>query len=266
MEIVEKKKARLAEAREHTPLNELRRRAEQADRPRDFRASITREDGQPLRLIAELKKASPSRGLIRANFVPESIAEVYAAHADAMSVLTEEDYFQGSLDFIGRAKSVSPLPALRKDFIFDEYQVYEARAAGADAILLIDMVLSGSQAADLMELAGELEMDVLYEVHEYEELERALEIEAPIVGINNRDLRSMETDLENTLHMMREIPSGVTVVSESGISTHDHVKMLEDAGVDAMLVGTALMREEDIASAIGRLRGKGGAPMGGKNE
>ncbi len=258
MEIVEKKKASLAEAMERTPLQEVRKRAEQADGPRDFRAAITRQEGQPLRLIAELKKASPSLGLIRADFVPEEIAEIYAAHADAMSVLTEEDYFQGSLDFIGSVKAVSPLPALRKDFIFDEYQVYEARAAGADAILLIDMVLSGAQAADLIELAGELEMDVLYEVHEYEELDRALEMEAPIVGINNRDLRSMEMDLENTLHMMREIPSGITVVSESGISTHDDVKRLEDAGVDAMLVGTALMREEDIAAAIARLRGTSG--------
>ncbi len=255
MEIMEKKKVRLAEARELISFQELRRRAEQADEPRGFREAITRKEGQPLRLIAELKKASPSGGLIRANFVPESIAEVYATHADAMSVLTEEDYFQGSLDFIGRAKSVSPLPALRKDFIFDEYQVYEARAAGADAILLIDMALSGSQAADLMELAGELGMDVLFEVHEFDELEHALEIEASIIGINNRDLRSLETDLVNTFHMMREMPSGITVVSESGISTHDHVSRLADAGVDAMLVGTALMREEDIASAIGRLRG-----------
>ncbi len=262
MEIVEKKRVRLAEAKEHTPLGELRRRAEQADEPRDFRAALTRGVGQPIRLIAELKKASPSKGLIRANFVPENIAEVYATRADAMSVLTEEDYFQGCLDFIGRAKSVSPLPVLRKDFIFDEYQVYEARAAGADAILLIDMALSGSQAADLMELAQELEMDVLFEVHEFEELEHALEIEAKIVGINNRDLRTLETDLDNTFHMMCEIPSGITVVSESGISTRDNVEMLEEAGVDAMLVGTAIMREDDMAAAIDRLRGTGGAGGG----
>lgn len=254
-EIIEKKRERLAEAMERTPLNELRQRAQQAQEPRDFMAAITREEGQGLRLIAELKKASPSKGLIRANFEPEEIAQIFATRAEAISVLTEEDYFEGSLDFIGRTKAVSPLPALRKDFIFDDYQVYEARAAGADAILLIAMALADSQASELMALADELSMDVLFEVHEFDELERALELEALIIGINNRDLRSMETDLSHTLEIMREVPSGIIMVSESGIATHDDVLKLEDAGVDAMLVGTALMREHDIAGAIDRLRG-----------
>ncbi|KKL94923.1 hypothetical protein LCGC14_1859790, partial [marine sediment metagenome] len=246
-EIIEKKRERLAEAMERTPLNELRQRAQQAEEPRDFMAAITREKGQGLRLIAELKKASPSMGLIRADFEPEEIAQIFATRAEAMSVLTEEDYFEGSLDLIGRTKAVSPLPALRKDFIFDDYQVYEARAAGADAILLIAMALEDSQASELMALADELSMDVLFEVHEFEELERALELEATIIGMNNRDLRTMETDLLHTLEIMREVPSGITMVSESGISTHEDVLRLEDAGVDAMLVGTALMCEHDIA-------------------
>ena len=257
-EIVQKKRARLAEAKERTPLNELRQRAQQAEGPRDFMAAITRQEGQSLRLIAELKKASPSKGLIRADFEPEEIAQIYATRAEAMSVLTEEDYFEGSLDLIGRTKAVSPIPALRKDFIFDEYQVYEARAAGADAILLIAMALEDSQASELMGLAGELSMDVLFEVHEFDDLERALELESAIIGVNNRDLRSMETDLCHTLEIMREVPSGIIIVSESGISTHDDVLKLEDAGVDAMLVGTALMREPDIAGAIARLRGTPG--------
>lgn len=256
---MEQKKVRLAEAKERTPLSELIKRAEQAssqEEPRDFAAAITRADGAPLRLIAEIKKASPSMGLIRANFQPEEIAEVYAQRADAMSVLTEEDYFQGNLDFIGQARAVSPLPTLRKDFIFEEYQVFEARSAGADAILLIAMALEGSQAPDLIALADELGMDVLFEVHEFDELDRAMELETPIIGVNNRDLRSMEIDLENTIEIMREVPSGVTIVSESGISSHDDVLRLEAAGVDAMLVGTAFMREHDIGAAIDRLRGK----------
>ena len=254
-EIIESKRKRLASAKELTPLNEIRQRAQQAQEPRDFMSAITRKKGRGLRLIAELKQASPSKGLIRADFQPEEIAQLFATRAEAMSVLTEEDYFEGSLDLIGRTKAVSPLPALRKDFIFDDYQVYEARAAGADAILLIAMALEDSQASELMGLADELSMDVLFEIHEFEELERALELEATIIGINNRDLRNMETDLSHTLEIMREVPSGIIMVSESGISTHDDVLRLEDAGVDAMLVGTAIMREDDIAGAIDRLRG-----------
>ncbi len=254
-EIIEKKRESLAFAKELVSINELCKRAEQAEEPRDFMAAITRKEGESLRLIAELKKASPSKGLIRANFEPEEIAEVYATRADAMSVLTEADYFEGSLDFIGRAKSASTLPTLRKDFIFDEYQLYEARAAGADAILLIAMALEDAQAKELMALADELSMDVLFEVHEFEELDRAMELGATIVGVNNRDLRSMETDIGHTIEIMREVPSGIIMVSESGISTHDDVLRLEDAEVDAMLVGTALMREDDIAGAIDRLRG-----------
>jgi indole-3-glycerol phosphate synthase len=254
-EIMEKKRQRLKEAQELVPLRDVRKKAEQAEEPRDFGAAIGREEGAPLRLIAELKKASPSKGLIRPDFDPAAIAHVYAGKVDAVSVLTEEDYFQGGLDLIGLVRAACPQPVLRKDFIFDEYQVYEARAAGADAILLIAMALPGSQAEELMELANELEMDVLFEVHEFEDLERALEMEAPIIGVNNRDLRTLEVDLEHTLEIMREVPGGVTVVSESGISTREDVIRLEEAEVDAMLVGTAFMLEDDIAGAIDRLRG-----------
>jgi indole-3-glycerol phosphate synthase len=240
---------------EETPFKEIRKWAEAAAEPRDFKAAIKRNEGERLRLIAELKKASPSNGLIRAEFILEEIAEVYGEYADAMSVLTEEDYFQGSLDYISRAKAVSPTPALRKDFIFDEYQVYEARAAGADAILLIAMALDNSQAEGLMAIAHDLDMAVLFEVHEFEELDRALELESSIIGINNRDLRSMETDLNHTIEIMKEVPGNIIVVSESGISEHKDVLILEEAGVDAMLVGTAFMREDDIRAAIRHLRG-----------
>ena len=255
-EIISQKKVRLVEAKANAPLPEVRQRAEAMDDARDFAAAISRGEGEGLRLIAELKKASPSKGLIRPDFDPAEIADIYASHADAMSVLTEEDHFQGALGYISVAKSASPLPALRKDFIIEDYQVFEARAAGADAILLIAKIMDQSLAGDLMALAHELGMGVLFEVHEFEEMDMALELDSTIIGVNNRDLSNLEVDLGHTIEIMREVPLGVTVVSESGISTHDDVRRLEDAGVDAMLVGTALMLADDIAGAIMRLRGR----------
>lgn len=253
--IIEQRRVRLIEAQSSVSINEVRRRAESMERGADFQSAITRTSlDQPLRLIAELKKASPSKGLIREDFDPEAIASIYDRKADAISVLTEEDFFQGSLENIWRVKSVSSRPILRKDFIIDEYQIYEARAAGASALLLIGMALERHQLEEYLALSEELGMDVLYEVHEFDELETALELKADIIGINNRDLRTLQTDLAITFEMMREIPRGVTVVSESGISSYDDVQRLQDAEVDAMLVGTSLMKEQDIAAAIDRLR------------
>jgi indole-3-glycerol phosphate synthase len=252
--IIDKKRLRLKALKAKEPLPAIRKRAEDKENPRDFKAAITREEGDSLKLIAELKKASPSKGLIRADFDPRAIATIYGQKADAMSVLTEEDFFQGNLQFVEQAKDVAPCPALRKDFIFDEYQIYEARAAGADAILLIEMALDGAQAVEYLALARELGMAVLFEAHDGHELERALKAGADILGVNNRDLRTLEISLETTFALRGEVPKGVTMVSESGISTRADVLRLEEAGVDAMLVGTSIMRESDIAAKIDSLR------------
>ncbi len=252
--ILSKKRERLAEAKATAPLPKVRAKAESAGEIRGFSGSISRGEGR-IRLIAELKKASPSRGIIREDFDPGVIAGIYAARASALSVLTEEDFFQGHLSYISRARAAAPVPALRKDFIFDEYQVYEARANGADAVLLIDAALEFSQAGELMHLATELGMAVLYEVHDHQELERALKLNTPIIGINNRNLKTLEIDLNTTFELRKEISQDHIIVSESGISSHADVLRLEDAGIDAMLVGTQLMRSGDISSAMEELLG-----------
>jgi len=254
--IVERRLGRIAEAKARSPLSELKGRITEVEPPRDFAGAVRREPGDGIRLIAELKKASPSKGLIRSDFDPAAIAKVYATRANALSVLTEEDFFQGNLSFIQLAKDAAPgIPALRKDFIVDEYQIYEARAHGADAMLLIDAILDISQASEYLHLARELGLAVLYEVHDRHELENALRLEASIVGINNRNLKTMEIDLGTTLELKKDIPSDRSVVGESGITTRDDVERLEEAGVDAMLVGTSLMSKPDIAATLEALLG-----------
>jgi len=255
--IIARKRQRLEDARSREPLGSIRARAEGAEHlTLDFVSSITRKPGEGIRLIAELKKASPSRGLIREDFDPAGIAGIYQSRAQAISVLTEEDFFQGSLGYIKEARSASSLPLLRKDFIFDPYQIYEARANGADAILLIAMALEDSEAGEYMVLAGELGLGVLFEVHDMGELERALKLGAPVIGINNRDLGTLEISLETTFRLKSEIPSGYTVVSESGISTREDVVRLEDADIDAMLVGTTFMKAPDVGAKVDELLGK----------
>jgi len=256
-EIIGKRRIRLAKAMREASLDEVRRAAEAMPPALDFRSAITRKEAKgPIRLIAELKKASPSRGLIRPEFDPSEVARAYSSRASALSVLTEEDYFQGRLEYIAKARAAAPaLPILRKDFIVHEYQVYEARAAGADAILLICMALDDKLASDLLCLAGELGLAVLFEVHDRDELKRAIKLGAPIIGINNRDLRSLSTRLDTTFELLADIPKGRTVVSESGIATRDDVKKLEKAGVDAMLIGTAFMKAKNISSKVDELMG-----------
>ena len=255
--IVERKKERVSSAKSITPVADLKRAIRNIPGPLNFSKAVKR-DKPPLRLIAEIKKASPSRGLIRADFSHKAIASIYeAAKVDAVSVLTEEDFFQGKLEFIEEVKQSVSCPVLRKDFIFDEYQIYEARAKKADAILLIAAILELTQAEEFLHLARELGLSVLFEVHDFAELETALRVNAPVIGINNRNLKTLAIDLNTTFELKKEVPGDRTVVSESGIKTRDDVLKLEAAGIDAMLVGTSLMESQDIAAKIDKLRGRG---------
>ena len=212
--------------------------------------------GPPIKLIAEVKKASPSKGVIREDFDPVAIALTYEAHgATCLSVLTDEPYFQGRLDYLTRVRAATRLPVLRKDFIIDRYQLLEARAAGADAVLLIAECLDDCRLRALHNQAIELGMTPLVEFYERENLPRVLEAGASLIGVNNRDLRSFETDLDHTLRMKGEIPADRVVVGESGIRGRADVERLEAAGVQAMLVGETFMARHDIGAAVDELLG-----------
>ena len=205
-------------------------------------------------VIAEIKKASPSKGVLREQFEPAEIAASYAQHGAAcLSVLTDERFFQGSASCLGQARSACDLPALRKDFIVDEYQVHESRAIGADCILLIAACLDDAQMAEFEACARDLGMAVLVEVHDAAELERALKLETPLVGVNNRNLRTFEVSLQTTLSLVPRLPAGRLLVSESGILATADVQRLRDAGVHAFLVGEAFMRAPDPGLALARL-------------
>ncbi len=236
------------------PLGALERDAIDAPRPRGFAAAIATAPGR-LGLIAELKKASPSAGVIRDPFDVEAIAAAYAAGgASALSVLTEGPHFQGELAALERA-AASGLPRLQKDFLVSEYQVFEGRAAGADAVLLIAEALDPERGRDLLRLALELGMDVLYEAHAAANLRRVVEEaerapERVLVGVNNRDLRSFEVNLETSLRACRELPAGLSIVAESGIRSAEDVRRLRDAGARGMLVGESLLRAADIEAAV----------------
>jgi indole-3-glycerol phosphate synthase len=257
--IIATKREEIAERSQHTPIEKLKEMIGELGRPRNFFHAITKKPaGKPLNLIAEVKKASPSAGVIRADFDPVKIAQTYAAAgADALSVLTDEKYFQGHLSYIHKIRDVVKLPVLRKDFIVDPYQVYEARAFGADAILLIAECLQTNEMIDLQILATELNLTTLIEVHDIDNLMRVRDhvIGFPhrsysLLGINNRDLRTFKVDLGTTLRVTELIEDKDILVSESGIHTAEHVKKLADAGVRAVLVGESLMRSDDIAAKI----------------
>ncbi|MDD9984186.1 MAG: indole-3-glycerol phosphate synthase TrpC [Gammaproteobacteria bacterium] len=244
--IIRHKAREVSQRAERTPLRVLGERAEAQAAPRGFAAALRSRiaHGEPA-VIAELKKASPSKGVLRKDFDPDTIARDYAAGgAAALSVLTDEAFFQGADRHLVEARSASGLPVLRKDFTIDAYQVYEARALGADCILLIVAALGDAQLNELAALAVHLDMDVLVEVHDAVELERAAHLESLLLGINNRNLRTFETTLDTTLDLLDRIPAGRTVVTESGIHTWDDVARMRAAGVHGFLVGEAFMRAE----------------------
>lgn len=252
-EILEHKRAEVAARRSARPLPELRRTAEGAPGTRGFACAI--RETRPA-VIAEIKRASPSEGLIRADFDPAAIARSYRhAGAACLSVLTDERFFMGSDSHLAQARDAVALPALRKDFIVDAYQVYESRVLGADCVLLIAAALEPAQLSDLARLAGELALDVLVEVHNRAELDTALNVEASLLGINNRDLGTFATSLDTTIDLLHAIPEDVTVVTESGIHRREDVRRLREAGVHSFLVGTAFMREADPGAALKRLFG-----------
>lgn len=253
--IVKKKAERLKYAKSIFTIKELKNRLQDLDKKntRDFKSAIKR-NGENIKLIAEIKKASPSKGVIRKDFDLIEIASIYdKKNVSAISVLTEEDYFQGHLSYIKVVKDITSKPILRKDFIFDEYQIYESSVNHADAILLIAAILNKNQAKEYMHIAKELGLYVLFEVHDEDDLEKALFINADIIGINNRNLKTLKIDLTNTLRLRKDIPEGKIVVSESGIGSRDDVIRLIEAKVDAMLIGTSLMRAEDIGKKIDEL-------------
>ncbi|MEW6108660.1 MAG: indole-3-glycerol phosphate synthase TrpC [Nitrospirota bacterium] len=252
--IVAKKKERLSSSKYRTSLSELKSLIRDVESPRDFKKALKRDSGN-LKLIAEIKKASPSKGIIRNNFNHIEIASIYEhKNVDAISVITEEDFFQGKLDFLRDVKKITSRPVLRKDFIFDEYQIYEAKANMADAILLIAAILVPNQANEYLHLSQELGISVLFEIHNFEELGIALDVKAPIIGINNRNLKTLHIDLNTSIECKRQIHGDRIVVSESGIKTKNDVLMLANAGLDAMLIGTSFMESQDIGKKIDELR------------
>jgi len=253
--IVVTKRSEIAAAKQVRPEATLRTQAAAAPAVRDFFAPLAA--GGPVRLIAEIKKASPSRGVIREDFEPANIGRTYQRHgATCISVLTDEQYFQGSLDDLREVRAAVNLPVLRKDFILDSYQLYEARAAGADAVLLIAECLDDCHLRALHDEAVALGMTPLVELYEPENLPRVLDAGATLIGINNRDLRTFETDLERTLRLRDRIPPECVLVSESGIRTSSDVERLAASGVDAILVGESLMASPDIGSAVDALLGR----------
>lgn len=233
-------------------LADVMARASDTPEPADFAGALRHADGaSDIALIAEVKKASPSKGVIRADFDPAEIAAAYAANgARALSVLTDEAYFQGSDEYLQQARQAAGIPVLRKDFTIDSYQIFEARLIGADAILLIVALMDGGQLEDFQGTGRDLGLSVLVEAHTLEELERALGAGAELVGINNRDLKTFETTLDTTFELRQHVPPETTVISESGIETHDHVRQLQEAGVHAILVGESLMRQADVGAAV----------------
>jgi len=253
--IVARKHEEIAARQSSTSLPELHARALDAPPTRGFATAInTRIAAGQLAVIAEIKQASPSKGIIRPDFNPSAIAKSYATHGAAcLSVLTDMDFFQGHDIHLQQARAACALPVLRKDFTIDPYQVFEARVLGADCILLIVAALSDAQLAELTGLAGEIGLDVLIEVHDADELARALPVPAPLLGINNRDLRTFNTTLDTTLTLRNQVPDGRRLVTESGIHTRDDVAQMRAAGIEAFLVGEAFLRAPDPGAALRRL-------------
>ncbi len=253
--ITDKKRLEIERAKTFAPLEDLKRAVENAPPVRDFFAAVCRPG--EVALIAEVKKASPSKGVIREDFRPVDIARTYEKHGAAcISVLTDESFFQGHLEYLKWVKEAVEIPVLRKDFILDPYQVWEARAYGADAVLLIAECLDDAELRSLYALIRELGMTALVELYDPANVGRVVDCGARLIGINNRNLHTFDVDIEHTIRLRRDIPDDRAVVGESGIASHADVERLRQAGVQAMLVGESLMREEDIGAAVDRLLGR----------
>jgi indole-3-glycerol phosphate synthase len=253
--IVAVKHQEVAAAQRRKSLTTLRADAESRVLTRDFVGAMRSKiaAGHPA-VIAEIKKASPSKGVLREEFIPADIAQSYAEHGAAcLSVLTDVDFFQGSVDFLKQARASCQLPVLRKDFMVDAYQIYESRAMGADAVLLIAACLDDAQMKDFEAIARNLDMAVLVEVHDQAELERALKLKTPLIGVNNRNLKSFEVSLDTTLTLRSHVPADRILVTESGIQTREEVLRMGAAGINAFLVGEAFMRASDPGEALAEL-------------
>ena len=255
--IVAVKHDEVAAAKNRKSLEVVRADAESRVLTRDFVGALRSKiaAGQPA-VIAEIKKASPSKGVIRADFIPADIAQSYAEFGAAcLSVLTDQQFFQGSVDYLKQARASCQLPVLRKDFMVDAYQIYESRAMGADAVLLIAACLDDAQMKEFEAIARSLDMAVLVEVHDADELQRALKLKTPLIGVNNRNLKTFEVSLDTTLTLMKDIPADRLLVCESGIHTRDDVLRLGSAGVNTFLVGEAFMRVPEPGEALAALFG-----------
>lgn len=261
-QIVETKKGEVARARELVPLEPLAEKARVMADPRNFFSALTKEPAGLANVIAEVKKASPSAGVMKADFDPVAVAKAYhAAGADALSILTDESYFHGHLSYIEKIKAEVPLPCLRKDFIIDPYQIYESRAAGADAILLIAEILTDAQLTDFQILATELRLTTLIEVHELDSLLRVRNLigfpmrSYSLLGINNRDLRTFTVDINTTIRLAEFVEDKQVLVAESGIKDRSDVQRLNAAGVKTFLIGETLMRSGDVGGTMANLKG-----------
>ncbi|HEY6403851.1 MAG TPA: indole-3-glycerol phosphate synthase TrpC [Blastocatellia bacterium] len=250
-QIVARKRVRLEETKRKFPLDQLLSELPTVIGGGRFTSAL-RQDG--INIIAEIKRRSPSAGVIRTRFDPVNVAINYSANgAAAISCLTEEDFFGGSLEYLRSVRDVAPLPLLRKDFIFDEYQVYEAAHAGADAILLIAAILDGPRLNDLLKVAYSLGLDAMVEIHDREDLEKALSYDVRMLGVNNRSLRTLETTLQTSFYLASDLPKDITLVSESGIRTREDIERLRAAGFHAFLIGEWLMKSEDEGKALKEL-------------
>jgi len=253
--ILQRKTEEIAERCGKISQHELSRRIAEAGEVRGFAGALQKKmDAGDAAVIAEIKKASPSRGVLREQFEPAAIAASYErGGAACLSVLTDVDYFQGADEYLQQARAACSLPVLRKDFVIDPYQVYEARVLGADCILLIVAALDDAMLLELLQLAGHLQMDALVEVHDVQEMERALAIPASLVGVNNRDLRTFETSLETTLELMKDFPEDRLLVTESGIHTRGDVEAMRRNGVHIFLVGEAFMKAGEPGEKLAEL-------------
>ena len=252
-QIIKEKKKEIEQAKAKVPLTDLiKNSADFISQVRSFKEAIS-ESGK-INLIAEIKKASPSKGLLREDFEPVEIAKIYkAAGVSALSVLTDRNFFQGDIAYLNLVKDIVNLPILRKDFIIDKYQIYESVCAGADSVLLIAQLLTKEQLKDFIQLCTQLNLDALCEVHSQEDLDKALSVHCEIIGINNRNLDTFEEDLQVTARLIKQIPKGKIVISESAIKTAEDVKYLQGLGVNSVLIGEAFMRSEDIGAKVQEL-------------